>query len=216
MKKIVVLSTAHIYGAGPGNHAYIKEDDPAIAEQDYSALQQVIEVDIYARSWMYRYPSIKTIILRPCNIVGPAINNSMVQYLSRDVCPMLFGFDPMMQFIHEDDLVEGITKAVENEAAAGVFNLAGPDVIPLSRAIKEAGGSILPVPHPLVYLFNNLLWSFNLSPFPSPEIDFLRYPCIVSTERAEKILGFVPQYSILETLRSLWDRRRIGSVRGHG
>lgn len=207
VKKVIVLSTSHIYGAAPENHAYIGEDDPAIAEQDYSALQQVIEVDTYVRSWMYRYPEIKTIILRPCNIIGPTVNNSMVQYLTRDFCPTLFGFDPMMQFIHEEDFVEAVAEAVANDEATGPFNIAGIDVIPLSKAINEAGGKVVPIFHPFVYFSIDILWAIGLSWLPSPEVDYLRYPCIVSTERAEKILGFHPQYSLLETLRCLRDRR---------
>jgi UDP-glucose 4-epimerase len=207
VKKVVVLSTAHLYGALPDNHAFIEEDDPIRAEQEYSALHQVIEVDTYVRSWMYRYKDVKAVIFRPCNIVGPTITNSMVQYLTRDFSPTLFGFDPVMQFIHEDDLTEAVAMAVEKEDVSGVFNIAGPGVIPLSKAIKEAGGKVLPIPHPLVYLSINVLWSLGLSLFPSPEVDYLRYPCIVSVERAEKILGFQPQFSLMETLRCLRDRR---------
>lgn len=209
VKKVVVMSTSHIYGAAPENHAYIQEDDPAIAEQDYSALQQVIEVDTYARSWMYRYPSVNTVILRPCNILGPTINNSMVRYLCRDISPTLFGFDPMMQFIHEEDFVEACALAVEKDDVHGIFNIAGHDVIPLSKAIKEAGGTVLPVPHPMVYLSIDVLWSLGISWLPSPEVDYLRYPCIVSTKRASTILGFQPQYSLMETLRCIRDRRQF-------
>jgi len=203
VKKVIVLSTAHIYGALPDNHVFISEEDPVRAEQDYSALHQVIEVDTYVRSWMYRYKDIQTIILRPCNIIGPTIHNSMTRYLRRDFCPTLLGFDPMMQFIHEEDLVEAAVLAVEHPSAEGLFNLAGKGVIPLSKAIAEAGGTIIPVPHPLVYLSIKVLWSFGLSLFPSPEVDYLRYPCIVSSERAENMLGFEPRYSLLETLRCL-------------
>jgi UDP-glucose 4-epimerase len=200
VKKVVVLSTAHVYGALADNHPFIEEEDPVRAEQDYSALRQVIEVDTYVRSWMYRYRDIRTVILRPCNIVGPTIRNSMIRYLGRRACVTLLGFDPMMQFIHEEDMAEALALAVEKKNAAGIFNIAGPGVIPLSRAIREAGAVSIPVFHPLVYGSTKVLWPLGL---PSPEIDYLRYPCLVATKRAEKILGFKPRYSLLETIRSV-------------
>jgi UDP-glucose 4-epimerase len=203
VKKVIVLSTAHVYGALPDNHPYIEEDDPVRAEQDYTALRHVIEVDTYVRSWMYRHRDIRTVILRPCNIVGPTIRNSITRYLRRRYSPTLLGFDPMMQFIHEEDMAEALALAVEKQGATGVFNIAGTGFTPLSHAIREAGGTPVPFLHPLIYASIKLLWPLGLTLFPSPEIDYLRYACIVATGRAKKGLGFKPRYSLLETIRSI-------------
>jgi UDP-glucose 4-epimerase len=203
VRKVIVLSTAHVYGALPDNHPYIEEEDPIRAEQDYAALRHVIEADTYVRSWMYRHKDIRTVILRPCNIVGPTIRNSMTRYLRRRYCPTLLGFNPMMQFIHEEDMSEAVALAVEKRQAAGIFNIAGSGFTPISDAIREAGGMPVPFLHPLIYTSIKILWPLGLTTFPSPEIDYLKYACIVSTKRAEKILGFQPRYSLLETIGSL-------------
>jgi len=208
VKKVVILSTAHIYGALHDNHPYLDEEDPVRAGQDYAALRHMIEIDTYARSWMYRFRDVKTVILRPCNIIGPTIRNSMTRYLGRTLCPTLLGFDPMMQFVHEEDLAEAVALAVERPGAAGILNVAGDGVIPLSHAVREAGGRCVPFPHPLVYASVRLLWPLGLTALPSPEIDYLMYSCIVSTRRAGRELGFRPRYSLLETLRSVRAGRR--------
>ena len=84
---------------------------------------------------------------------------------THDYVPTLLGFDPMMQFIHEDDLAEVIVLALERNTR-GVFNVVGPAAVPLHVAIREIGGHALPLPE--VLLKGAIAGSFagGISPFP--------------------------------------------------
>jgi UDP-glucose 4-epimerase len=47
------------------------------------------------------------------------------------------------------------------------------------------------------------MWSLRLSNFPVPELDHIRYVCMVDDARARQDLGFAPVTSIEETVRSV-------------
>ena len=57
----------------------------------------------------------------------------------------MMGFDPMMQFIHEEDVARVLLLTLER-AARGVYNVVGPGAVPLHVAIRETGGSRSPCP----------------------------------------------------------------------
>ena len=52
------------------------------------------------------------------------------------VAASMMGFDPMMQFVHEEDICEAISLALEH-GLQGVFNVVGPGEVPLHTAIEE-------------------------------------------------------------------------------
>ena len=50
--------------------------------------------------------------LRFANIIGPTANTPMTRFLSTPATPRLLGFDPMLQVIHEDDVIGALAHAV--------------------------------------------------------------------------------------------------------
>src|SRR5688572_29924482 len=147
-KRVVVLSTFHIYGAHPNNHTPIYEDDPLRAGADFPQIADAIQLDNQALAWMYRHSEVKVVILRPTNVVGPNIHNAMSSFLRSKRIPVMIGFDPMVQFIHEADLVSAILTALELDHL-GLFNLASLGTIPWTRAIGVVGKKKLLVPSTL-------------------------------------------------------------------
>ena len=74
------------------------------------------------------------------NVLGYYVHSMIGQYLRERRVPTVMGFDPMMQFIHEEDVSEAIALALEH-GLQGVFNVAGPGEVPLHTAIRETGGT---------------------------------------------------------------------------
>ncbi len=75
--------------------------------------------------------------------------------------------------------------------------------MPLSRIIKIGGRPHLPVPYSIAKMFLQRMWSLRLSNFPVPELDHIRYVCMVDDVRARELLGFKPAVSVEETVRSV-------------
>lgn len=199
--KVVVMSTFHVYGAHQHNHVHISETDPLRASQLFPELVDAIELDHVSRAFMHQYRRTRTVILRPVNMVGPRIRNRITQQLRTGTCPLLMGFDPMIQFLHEEDAVSAIALALASPKS-GVYNVAGEGSAPWSEAIRLAGAKPVSVPHMIAYPMVGLLARFGRG-FPPHLIDYFRYPTIVSDAAFRREFGFEPSVTTVEALRSV-------------
>ncbi len=201
--KVVVLSSANVYGPRPDNPQFLEEDAPLLAGSNFSEMRDLVEVDMIAQSFFWKRPQTETVLLRPVHILG-AVHNAPSNYLRREVVPTVMGFDPMVQVIHQDDVVEAIRRSLE-PSIRGVYNLAGPAPTAVSRVIEVAGRGRLPLPHFAFRAALKRMWRFGATSFPAPELDFIRYVCMVDDSRARRELGHQPQHDLLATVRAIDD-----------
>jgi nucleoside-diphosphate-sugar epimerase len=105
--KVVVLSSANVYGPRPDNAQFLTEEAPLLAAQAFPEMRDLVEIDHMASSFFWKARDIETVILRPVHILG-SVHNAPSNYLRLPVIPTLLGFDPMVQVIHELDVAEAI------------------------------------------------------------------------------------------------------------
>ena len=86
-------------------------------------------------------------MLRFANFMGPGVDSPLTRYFTQPVLPTVFGFDPRLQFVHEDDAVE-VLRRMATEDHPGTFNVAGDGVLLLSQCARRAGRPSLPLPSP--------------------------------------------------------------------
>jgi UDP-glucose 4-epimerase len=202
VQALLVLSSSYVYGAFPENPYYMDEDSPLSASRSYPEIRDLVEVDTLASAFLWRYPHIRTCVLRPVNVLGYYVRSMVSQYLRESRIPTVMGFDPMMQFIHEEDLSEAIALALEH-GLQGVFNVTGPGEVPLHTAIRETGGTALPMPEPIIRPLFERLFRWGLLPYPPGAIDYLKYPITVSGDRFVDATNFRPLFSLEEIFQSL-------------
>jgi UDP-glucose 4-epimerase len=202
VRKVVVLSSANVYGPRPDNSNFLTEETPLMAADRFSDVRDLIEVDMYAQSFVWRHPEIETVILRPVNIVGPTVRNAPSNYLRLPRPITVMGFDPMVQVIHEEDVARALSLALR-PGARGVYNVTGPGEVPLSAILKELGRAPLPVPQLLLRPLMRRLFRAGLSSFPAGELDHLQYLCVVDGTRAAREMGWAPRFTLRETIRSV-------------
>jgi UDP-glucose 4-epimerase len=207
VKKVILLSSANVYGPAPGNPNFLPEETPLLGAARLPGFRDLIEVDMYAQSFMWQHPEIETVILRPVNIVGPTVQNAPSNYLRLERPMTVMGFDPMIQVIHEEDVCRAIALALR-PGVRGVYNVTGAGEVPLSAALRELGREPLPVPHFLVRPIVKQLFDTRLSSFPPGEVDYIQYLCAVDGSRFIRDTGWTPGYSIRETLRSVLSARK--------
>jgi UDP-glucose 4-epimerase len=202
VKRIVVLSSHYVYGALPDNPYYVDEEYPLNVSRTYPEVRDLAEVDTLCNAFLWRHPEIATTILRPVATIGPSVHSTMARYLRQRYVPMIMGFDPMTQFIHEDDVAEAVALALER-GTHGVFNVVGPDAVPLSVAIRECGATAVPVPEPLARLVFGQLFQLGLYHVPPGAIDFVKYPCTLDGSRFRAATGFTPRRSLEDIFASV-------------
>ncbi|MBZ0252177.1 MAG: SDR family oxidoreductase [Candidatus Methylomirabilis sp.] len=200
--KLIFLSSCNVYGPNPMNPNFLSEDAPLGGAAGNPAMQSQIEAEMYVMTHLWKQPEMEVVILRPVHIVGPTVHNPVVRYLRMGRVPTLMGFDPMLQLIHEDDVVHALALAAR-PGIRGIYNVVGPGQVPLSVILKELGAGRIPIPHPVAMSLTRRLWEMGLSAFSAPELNFLRFVCNIDGARATRDLGFVPRYSLPETIRSI-------------
>lgn len=199
--KLVVLSSANVYGPQPDNPQFLTEEAPLLGAQRFRGIRDLVEMDMLAQSFFWRHPQTETVILRPCHILG-RVHNAPSNFLRLQRPLTVMGFDPMVQPVHERDVVRAIQLALE-PGSRGIFNLRGPGELPLSHALRILRRRPLPVPSPFAEGTLNRLWKYRLTSFPAPELDHIRYVCMVDDTRARDTLGYRPAYDIGATLAAV-------------
>ena len=198
-KRLVVLSTFHIYGAHPMNHIPISEEDPLRAGGDFPQIADAIQLDNMALHWIYKHPEVKTVLLRPSNVVGAQLRNAISGFLRQRVIPVMLGFNPMVQFIHADDLRDAVLTVAEHDGV-GVFNVTGVGAIPWRDAVTIAGGRPLPIPAILAQAYLGV--AGTLAPaLPPYLVNFFKYPCIISDARLREAFDWEPRLDQAEAVR---------------
>jgi UDP-glucose 4-epimerase len=201
--KLIVLSSANVYGPRPDNPQFLPEDAPLLGGANFSEIRDLIEVDMLAQSFFWKRPETETVVLRPVHILG-SVRNAPSNYLRLAVIPTLMGFDPMVQVIHQDDVVSAMVHALSS-GVRGIFNLSGPPPAPLSRLVRMAGRSRVAIPHFVAQSMVQRLFRYRATSFPAPELDHIRYVCMVDDRRARDVLGYAPGFDLLETVRAVDD-----------
>ncbi|HTL11332.1 MAG TPA: NAD-dependent epimerase/dehydratase family protein [Bdellovibrionota bacterium] len=203
VKHLIVFSTYHVYGAHKHNHIHIRETEPLRASQMFPELVDAVELDYTATTFLWQHhDKVRTVILRPVNVVGRRIRNAMTQILRGDVCPMLMGYDPLLQFIHEEDIARALMLCLKGEKS-GIYNVAGEGAVPYSKAIELVGSVAVPVPPPVVYSLVNIWNRLGRTFLPRHLVEYFRYPTVVSDESFRRDFGYEPRVSTTDALRSI-------------
>ena len=211
VRKLVVGSRTMVYGAQYDNPHYMSEDHMPRPQMDYEFQRDKVEVERQLLRFWKDSPETLVTVLRHCSVMGPTVDNCWSHYLSMPVCPTVLGYNPLIQFVAEDDIMDAFNLAV-CEDFPGVFNIVGGKAIPLSLMLKLANKPRLPMISPVAQNLFRALWISKLGPFPPEHINFLRYHCLADGSRAKEVMGFEAKKTAWEALEEYLEVRRLGRV----
>ena len=112
---------------------------------------------------------------------------------------LLMGYDPLIQVVHELDVVEAFKVAIDNDFR-GEFNIVADGVLPYSTVLALMGKLPLPVPYFLAMPLIRALWATQLVDAPPSFVNFLRFLCVADGTKAKKVMGFEPRHDIKRTI----------------
>lgn len=195
-RRAIFVGRHTYYGAAPDSALYHKEDEPPMAVNTFPELSDLVAADLYAGSALWRFPELDTAVLRFCYTLGPLRQGTLATFLRGPRVPLVLGFDPLFQLMHEDDTAAAIVTALESNIR-GVYNVAGPDPVPLSLLIRETGRRPLPVPE---LVFRMTLGRFGLPRLPRGALEHIKYPVVVDATAFRDATGFRHQYDEDQTM----------------
>lgn len=205
VKHVIFVGRHTYYGASADSVLYHTEDEPPSGIGNFPELADLVAADLYAANMLWRVPALTTTVLRLVYTLGPSKTGTLSSFLRGKRVPMVFGFDPLFQFLEEDDAARGIVLAVERQPR-GIFNVCGPAPVPLGTIARETGRVVVPVPEPVLV---GLLGRFGFPSLPRGALDHIKFPIVVDGSAWRAATGFEHATSEVEALRRY---RRISPV----
>lgn len=210
VERCVVLADTFVYGAHSQNPNFITENYP-LRNSGPDFVRARVDVEKQFSEFQKDYSHCSICVLRFAPILGPNSTNVRARYFLVGIIPKVLGYDPLLQFIHEDDAVDATLQAIFTRAK-GVFNIVGKGVLPLSTGIHLSGRFPVPVATPICKTVFSLGFMLRVWDLPAAMVPFFQYLCVADGSRATKVLKFRPRYSSRQALKALIEAARLRSV----
>ena len=201
VEQLIFVGRHTYYGAGPETALYHTEAEPPQELGSYPELADLVAADLYAANALWRLPKLATAILRVCYTLGPSGHGTLASFLRGRFVPMVLGFDPLFQFMHEDDAAEAIALALIKKLT-GIYNVAGPQPLPLSAIAHEAGRRTLPLPEALLA---PLLGRAGLPRLSRGALAHVKYPIVIDASAFRAATNFAERFDELVTVQTFAD-----------
>lgn len=209
--RLVWLSSTMLYGARPDNPNFLTESHPLRGHPDAHAVCNRVEGESLLARWRERHPDTEVTVLRSGWVMGPEYEDHVVRHFGSPVVTTLLGYDPLLQFVHEDD-VQAVLERCVLESHPGIYNVVARGVLPLSTILSLAGKRALPLPVPLFYRLHHFTHERSCGDPPAGFYDYLRWLFVADGERAWNAFG-EPAYSTREAWISFVSSRRMRRYR---
>lgn len=194
VRKLVVKSSAAVYGASHRDPAMFTEGMSAKRLPSSGFAKDVTEVESYTRGFARRRPDVAVSMLRIANVIGPRITSAMTGYFRLPVIPTVIGFNPRLQFLHEQDALDVLERATLSEVS-GTFNVAGDGILTLTQAVRRIGRPSLPLPGFALPAFGSAVRKTRVADFSPEQVAFLTFGRGLDTTRMRTVLGFEPSFT---------------------
>jgi UDP-glucose 4-epimerase len=208
---VVVKSSTLVYGSTYRDPVWFTEDTPRSSSPRNRVERSLIEVEGYVRDYALDHPHVTVSTLRFSNVLGSDIVTPITRALGLPLVPAVFGFDPRVQFVHEDDVVRAIMFVLDRHVA-GVYNVAGDGLLPWSEVAALCGKRLGPLPPFARRMYAGPLARLGVD-LPPELIDLLTYGRGVDNRRLKQA-GFEYQTTSAGAVRSYAEAARLRQALG--
>ncbi len=214
VRKLVFKSSAHYYGCRQDDPAFFTESMRRPDRPGAAIERDVVEAEAAVADHARRHPDVTVTVLRVGNVLGPGSRTSHARLFELPAIPMVAGFDPRCQFVHEDDVVRALSFAIDRDLH-GIYNVAGDGVLALSEVISLLGKAPAPVLSPIATSLSALPLRVLGARVPEEMLPLLRFGRALDN-RLLKGRGFTYDFTTRETVQRLAAHQRLHPVLREG
>ncbi len=201
VRRLVVKSSAAIYGAGPNDPSFFSEEMTNWDRLASGLTRDLLEMEQLVNDFALRNERCGVSVLRLG--LRASEDTTLARYLSLPLVPTFAGFDPRLQLLHEDDAADVIVRATLG-SHPGVFNVAGDGIVLLSQAIGIMGGRPAPVLPPYGRWFSRLaMRMFAGVEMPAHLADVISFGLVMDCSRLAAEFGWKPAFSSRQAMDAL-------------
>ena len=211
IKKLVFKSSSHFYGCEQDDPAYFTEamrrPHPARTRLE----KDIVEAESAVADFAARHPDTIVTVLRFANGLGGGRPSSFARMLDLPVIPAILGFDPRLQFIHDEDVANVLEHAVRFDID-GVYNAAADGVVILSEIASLLGKPLAPVLSPWLTGLGAAALRRTGITLTAENERLLRFGRALDNRKL-KATGFRYRYTTRETVLKLREHQRLAKLR---
>jgi UDP-glucose 4-epimerase len=210
VRKFIFKSSTHYYGSEQDDPAFFTEAMGRPHPPRTPIERDIAEAEATVADFAEKSPDVSVSILRCANVLGPDVATSHTRLFSLPAVPMILGFDPRYQFVHEDDVVAALEHTVA-EDLRGIFNVAGDGVLAFTEVVGLLGKTYAPLLPP---------WGTSMAVaalrraglrIPPEMLQQLRFGRGVDNRKL-KATGFQYRYTTREAVIKLAEHMRLHPV----
>jgi UDP-glucose 4-epimerase len=212
VRKLVVKSSTLVYGAGRSDPYVFREESVRTSPARTRVERSLLEVESFVSDFSEDNPHVTATLLRFTNVLGDHMRTPFAKALRLPVVPEIFGFDPPLQFTHEDDACAALIYACHNDVP-GVYNVAGDGTMPWSEVCTIVGKRRIALPPVFTNMAAEPLRLLRVVDLPPEMLSLLRYGKGVDNSRYKRA-GFGYRFSTAGAVEDFARGLRLESTVG--
>jgi UDP-glucose 4-epimerase len=215
VRQLVVKSSTLVYGSSDKDPTWFGEEAQRTSAPQTRVERSLLEVEDYLRDFAEDNPHVVVSLLRFSNVLGTDIITPISKALQLPATPCILGFDPLVQFVEEDDVVRSIEFVMRHQVP-GIFNVTGDGRLPWSEVAALCGKRTWPLPPYGTALAASALNAARVCELPPELLALLRYGRGVDNRRLKEA-GFKYRYTSAGAVENFAEaarlRRTVGESR---
>ena len=203
--RVILVTSAMVYGARPDNPVPLEESAPLRADPDGSVAGDLLEIEHLARRAPRVHPGMSVTVVRPAALVCEAMDTLAARHFDSARLLTVKGSSPRWQFCHCDDLVSALELAVAGDVS-GSFAVGCDGWLEQEEVEQISGLRRIELPAGLTFGTAQRLHRVGITPAPVNDLQYLVYPWVVDCQTLREA-GWRPTFDNATVLQGLMEAR---------
>ena len=203
--RVILVTSAMVYGADPGNPVPLPEDAPLGLDHNGSVAGDLLEIEHLARRSPRSHPGMAITVVRPAALVGEGVDTLITRHFEAPRLLTVKGCAPRWQFCHIEDLVSALELAVAG-TVSGAFAVGCDGWLEQEEVEELSGLRRVELPAGLTFATVQRLHRIGITPAPVSDLRYMVYPWVVDCQVLRES-GWQPSYDNATALGVLLKQR---------
>jgi nucleoside-diphosphate-sugar epimerase len=191
--RVILVTSAMVYGAAPDNPVPLPEDAPLGVDHDASVAGDLLEIEHLAQRSPRSHPGMAITVVRPAALVGEGVDTLVTRHFESPRLLTVKGCAPRWQFCHIEDLVSALELAVAG-TVDGAFAVGCDGWLEEDEVEELSGLRRVELPAGLTFGTAQRLHRLGITPAPVADLRYMVYPWVVECETLRGA-GWRPAYN---------------------
>jgi nucleoside-diphosphate-sugar epimerase len=212
VEQVVLLTSAMVYGAHPGNPVPLEEDAPLLVEPAEGLVADWVAMERVALARAATSPGFDVTVIRPASLVGSVTDALLPGMFEAVRLLSIRDAHCHWQFCHVDDLIDALAAAATRQVT-GAVTVGCDGWLTRSEVEQIARMRSVVLPPAVAFATASRLHRVGALSSPSTDLHYLVHPWVVGSQRLRST-GWQPRWTNEEALRE--HLRLLGDRAGRG